>query len=96
MVRGQVAAKPVSRESSETDHVSIIFPFPVLDLANYVLPISSLNRLKQARLLSQRPTMAQPVVSKTAIKIPGKRTRNTSNPDIAARKKIVSFLHIYK
>ncbi|KIN01490.1 hypothetical protein OIDMADRAFT_19303, partial [Oidiodendron maius Zn] len=31
--------------------------------------------------------MARPVVSKTAIKIPGKRTRNTSNPDIAARKK---------
>lgn len=92
MVRDQVAAKLVSRESSETDHVSI-FPFYVLNPANYVLPISSLNRLKQ---LSQHPTMARPVVSKTAIKIPGKRTRNTSNPDIAARKKIVSFLHIYQ
>ena len=43
-----------------------------------------------------RSTMVQLVSNKTAIKIPGKRTRNTTNLDVAARKKYVSSLPIYK
>jgi hypothetical protein len=50
----------------------------------------------EARIAFTASYMAQKVANKTVIKIPGKRTRNTTKSDDAVRKKIVSPVPLYQ
>jgi hypothetical protein len=81
----------ISRDFFNFDHVCL-FHF-----ASNPANISLLPLNYEARKIAFTASyMAQTVANKTVIKIPGKRTRNTTKLDVAARKKIVSPVPLYQ